>query len=125
MSEIDETSAYAAVWNPPSLAQPNGLVQLARDFPAIVEVKKYWRDQFPDHHGDQIDKVIEETYGEVMVARIAHSESLASHPTWGSNRVKDELRSPAALTMAVLGLLSEDHIIAAKLTGLLGKRKKD
>ena len=39
--------------------------------------------------------------------------------------MKDELRSPAALTMAVLGLLSEDHIIAAKLTGLLGKRKKD
>lgn len=123
MAEIDGTMAYGAVWNAPSLAQPNGLVQLARDFPAIVEVKKYWRDQFADHHGDQIDQVIEETYGEVMVARIAHSESLVSHPTWGSNRVKDELRSPAALTMAVLGLLSEDHIIAAKLTGLLGKRK--
>lgn len=125
MSEIDATMAYAAVWNTPSLAQPNGLVQLARDFPAIVEVKKYWRDQFPDHHGDKIDDVIEETYGEVMIARIAHSESLVSHPTWGSNRVKDELRSPAALTMAVLGLLSEDHIIATKLAGLLGKRKKD
>jgi hypothetical protein len=42
----------------------------------------------------------------------------------GATRVKDELRSLAALTMAVLGLLSEDHIITAKLAAILGKRKK-
>lgn len=124
MAELDNTAAYAAVWNPPSAAQPNGLVQLARDFPAIAEVKKYWRDQFADHHGDQIDSVVEEIYGEVMVARLAHSESLASHPAWGRAKLDADLRSPTALTMAVLGLLSEDHIIGAKLTGLLGKRLK-
>ena len=90
-----------------------------------MEVKKYWRDQFADHHGDQIDSVVEEIYGEVMVARLAHSESLASHPAWGRAKLDADLRSPTALTMAVLGLLSEDHIIGAKLTGLLGKRRRD
>jgi hypothetical protein len=50
--------------------------------PAIVEVKKYWHDQFEDF-GNQIDQVNEETYGEVMVARSTYLESLTSHPTWG------------------------------------------
>lgn len=124
MSELDSTAAYAAVWNPPSAAKPNGLVQLARDFPAVVEVKKYWREQFAEYHGDQIDGVIEEVYGEVMVARLAHSESLASHPAWGRAKVDRDLRSSTALTMAVLGLLSEDHVISARLAVLLGKRNK-
>ncbi|MFO0726459.1 MAG: ATP-binding protein [Myxococcota bacterium] len=125
MSNIDETSAVAAAWCPPSTDKPNGSIQLARDFPAILEVKSYWRSQYPDHQGDQIDSIIEDVYGEAMVARIAHSESLATHPTWGRARVDTELRSPVALTMSILGLLSEDYLISARVTGTLGKRKKD
>lgn len=123
MSNIDEVAAVAAAWCPPSKDKPNGTVQMARDFPAILEVKAYWRSQFPDHHGDQIDQIIEEVYGEAMVARVAHSESLASHPAWGRSKLENELRSPTALTMAVLGLLSEDYVISARLTGALGKRR--
>jgi hypothetical protein len=123
MSNLDEVAAIAAAWCPPSKDKPNGTVQLARDFPAIVEVKAYWRSRYPDHHGDQIDQVIEDVYGEAMVARVAHSESLASHPAWGRTKVESELRSPTALTMAILGLLSEDYVISVRLVGKLGKRK--
>lgn len=123
MSNIDETMAVAAAWCTPSKEQPNGTVQMARDFPAILEVKDYWRAQYPDHHGDKIDQVVEDVYGEAMVARIAHSESLASHPAWGRTKLENELRSTTALTMAVLGLLSEDYVIAARLAPLLGRRK--
>lgn len=123
MSNIDEAAGVAAAWCPPSKDKPNGTIQMARDFPAILEVKAYWRSQYADHHGDQIDQVIEDVYGEAMVARLAHSESLASHPAWGRAKLENELRSPTALTMAILGLLSEDYVISARLAGSLGKRR--
>lgn len=122
-TDIDESGAYAAAWMKPNKDKPNGLVQLGRDFPAVVEVKKYWRDQYADHLGEDIDRIVEEVYGEVMVARIAHSEELASDPRWGRAKLDTELRSPASLTMALLGLVSEDHLISARVAGL-GTRKK-
>lgn len=125
MSNIDDSAAVAAAWCPPSKDRPNGLVQLARDFPAILEVKAHWRSQFPDHHGAHIDQVVEDVYGEAMVAQVAHSESLASHPAWGRAKLESELRSPTALTMAVLGLLSEDYVISMRLTAALGRRLRD
>ncbi|MCC7536070.1 MAG: hypothetical protein IT379_07645 [Deltaproteobacteria bacterium] len=123
MADIEPDRLVAAAWCPPSRVKPSGVVQLARDFPAILEVKKFWRAQYADHHGNQIDRIVEEVYGEAMVARIAHSESLASHRSWGRTKVEEELRSEAALTMSVLGLLSEDHIISARLAGTLGRRR--
>lgn len=122
-TDIDESGAYAAAWMKPNKDKPNGLVQLARDFPAMVEVKQYWREQYADHLGDDIDRIIEEVYGEVMVARVAHSEELATDPRWGRSKVENELRSPASLTMALLGLFSEDHLIAARVNGLGVRRR--
>lgn len=122
-ANIDQTGRYAAAWSPPSASHPGGLVQLATDFPAFVELRKYWRDQYPDHLGDQIDDTIAQVYGEGMVARIAHSEALVSQPSWGRETVERELRSPTALTMAVLGLLTEDQIIASKLAGMGVRRR--
>ena len=123
MSEIDDAGAFGAAWCAPNPVNPNGLVQLARDFPAIVEVKNHWREQFADHLGDQVDQIVETVYGEAMVARVAHSEALVTHPLWGRAKLEAELRSPTALTMAMLGLLSEDHVISSRLTAALGRRR--
>jgi hypothetical protein len=123
MSNLDPDTAYAAAWCPPNKSEPGGIIQLARDFPAIVEIKNYWRSQFASHHGDQIDQTIEDVYGETMVARIAHSESLASHPSWGRSKLERELRSPTSLTMSILGLLSEDYLISARLRSKFGPLK--
>ncbi len=123
LSNIDESAMFAAVWSPPSASHPGGLVQLARDFPSFVEVRKFWRDQYPDHLGEQIDAVIEAVYGEGMVARIAHSEAFVSQSSWGRTRVELELRSPSALTMAVLGLVNEDSLISSRLAGLGVRRR--
>jgi hypothetical protein len=122
-ADIDESGAYAVAWMKPNKDKPTGLVQLGRDFPVIVEVKKYWRLQYADHLGDEIDRIIEDVYGEVMVARLAHSEELATDPRWGRAKLELELRSPAPLTMALLGLLSEDHLISARMAGLGVRRK--
>ncbi len=124
LAEIDESERYAAVWCTPSKARPCGLVLVARDFATFVEVKQHWRGQYPEHLGERIDAVIEEVYGEAMVARLAHSEQLVTDPKWGRAMVNDKLRSPEALTMAVLGLLSEDYTISQRLKGLGVRRKK-
>lgn len=123
MADIDETNAYGAAWCAPNALKPNGVVQLARDFPAMLEVKEYWRAQYPDHQSDQVDQTIEVVYGEAMVARVAHSEALATHPAWGRAKLETELRSSSSLTMAMLGLLSEDHVISARLSATLGRRR--
>jgi hypothetical protein len=122
-ADIDEEGKTAVAWCPPNTEHPDGLVQLARDFPVIVEVKRYWSERYPDHLADEVAEAVESVYGEVMVARIAHSESLVSDPRWGRARVNDELRAPSALTMALLGLVSEDHLIATRLNAIGVKRK--
>ncbi len=120
-SEVEEGTA--AVWSPNSPIYENGVVLLNREFPPFVELKQFWKTLYPDSVADDVDKAIEEVYGEVMVARIAHSEELCADPRWGASKVEKELRSPAALTMAALGLLSEDQMIARRLAGRLGKVK--
>ncbi len=120
--ESNMEPGFAAAWCASAPGHENGLVQLNREFAPFVELKQHWRDQYADHLADQIDRSIEEVYGEVMVARIAHSEELRSDPRWGSAKVDSELRSPSALTMAALGLLSEDQLIAGRLAGRVGGR---
>ncbi len=126
LKEINGSDArqYAAVWTPPSTVRPSGLVQIARDFPALLEVRKWWCDQYPDHLAPKIIEVIERTYGQVLVARIAHSELLVRDASWGYAAVQAELRSPAALTASVLGLLAEDAVISSALAGLGVRRRQ-
>ena len=73
---------------------------LNRQFPPFEELREYWAKQFADHLRDEVQRTIEDVYGESMVARIAHSEELRHDPRWGSKRVEERLRSPESLTMA-------------------------
>lgn len=121
-SEIDE--GCAAAWVPTAPDHPNGVVLMNRQFPTFIEVKTYWRNLYPDHLAEEVDVTVENVYGEAMVARIAHSEELVHSREWGHDRVERELRSPASLTMAALGLVAEDQVIAARLSGIAGPRRK-
>jgi hypothetical protein len=119
-SEVDE--GCAASWVPAAPDHPNGVVLMSRAFPTFEEVKRYWRQQYPDHLSEIVDRVVEEVYGEAMVARVAHSEELCHTKLWGHARVETELRSSASLTMAALGLVSEDLVIATRLGGIVGRK---
>ena len=112
----------AAVWCPIHPLHKNGVVLMNREFPPFVELKRYWIDRYPNHLAEEVGRTIEGVYGEVMVARIAHSEELRSDPRWGGSKVESELRSPAALTMAALGLIAEDHLVAQRLRARLGAK---
>jgi len=61
------------------------------------------------------------SYGEIAVAKVAHSEHLKGmHPSFVIER---EFRSGAALTMALLGLMGEEAVIAPRL-GRFGIKRR-
>ena len=125
VKEDDVEPGVAAAWQKPSITEPNGVVLLNRDFEMFEEVVKYWQQQYPDHLSEKIEITVQEIYGQAMVARIAHSESLTRNKNWGRQAVEQKLRSPESLTMAVLGLVTEDYVIANKLGALLSKRQSN
>lgn len=125
VQEEDVEPGVAAAWQKPSVTEPNGVVLLNRDFEMFEEVVMYWQEQYPDHLVERIEKVVQEVYGQAMVARIAHSASLTRNKNWGRNAVDQELRSTGSLTMAVLGLVTEDYVITNKLGSLLSKRQSN
>ena len=124
VSQSELEDGVAAVFEPPSSAEPAGVVTLNREVTPLLEVLSHWKERYPDHFEQQIEDTVKDVYGQAMVARVAHSQALARDPAWGQTRVTQELRSPAALTMAALGLINDDFVIASRLGGLLGTKKK-
>lgn len=122
--ESEVEPGMAAVWSPNDPRFENGVVLLNRQFAPFVELREFWKQSYADHLGDEVQKAIEDVYGEVMVARVAHSEELRSDPRWGAAKVDGDLRSPVALTMAALGLIAEDQLIASRLRVRLGAKAR-
>ena len=71
-------------------------------------------------YAQEVEEIVRNTYGEVAVCKIAHSQKLAKHV---AEEDLDELyRSEAALTVGLMGLLAEESLIAQRL-GKLGRKK--
>lgn len=112
-----------AVWNPPSGANPTGLVQLNADHPVIREELLHWAPQYPPHLEDDVKRVIMDTYAQLAVSTIAHTEALRVHVE--RREQIDQMRSNEALTAALLGLVGAAAIIGPTLGGVLGRRRAD
>jgi hypothetical protein len=111
-----------AAWAPNHAEHPEGAVLIATDHPVIEEQIAYWQSQYPPHLEEQVRKEVLAVYGEIAVAKVAHSEQLKQLvPT---HEVETNLRSEGALTMALLGLISEDAVISTRIGGKLGKFKR-
>lgn len=109
-----------AAWAPNDPDHPEGAVLLNIDHPVMEEEIAHWQSQYPDHLADQVADEVIATYGEIAVAKVAHSEHLKS--ILPSSKVEKELRSDAALTMALLGLIGEEAVLAPRIGGKLGRR---
>jgi hypothetical protein len=110
-----------AAWQPNDPIYPEGAVLLNVQHPVLTDQVAHWQRQYPDHLGDQVAEAVLNTYGEIAVAKIAHSEHLKG--LLPSRTVDEDLRSEAALTLALLGLLTEDAVIATRIGGRLGKQR--
>ena len=90
------------------------------DHPVIREEVEHWQSQYPDHHAEGIQQEVLKAYGEIAVAKVAHSEHLKG--VLPTHTVEEQLRSGEAMTMALLGLISEEAVIAPRL-GQFGRRR--
>jgi hypothetical protein len=113
-----ENDWHLASWVP---ADPEGpTVIMNRDCPILLEAIKYHQQQYPDVYADEVAETVRNTYGEVAVCKVAHSQKLAKHVP--AEDLDDLYRSEAALTVGLMGLLAEESLIAQRL-GKLGRKK--
>jgi hypothetical protein len=111
-----------AAYTRPNADKPAGLVVIFGEHPVLRHIVETYQAQYAPHLADYVRKVIEDVYGRVAVAKIAHSEEMRG--LVDREVIDQQLRSPEALTMALLGLMAEDCLIRQKLSKAIGKRRK-
>jgi hypothetical protein len=111
----DIEEGMMAAWQPNDPQCPEGVVLLNIEHPVLESEIRRWQDQYPDHLADQIGKEVVQVFGELAVAKVAHSEQLKS--VLPSEIVEKSLRSESALTMALLGLMGTEALLADRLSG--------
>ena len=110
-----------AVYNTPTPVDEHGSVYIYGEHPVILASVRNWQSKYAPILAEQIRKVVEEAYGWVAVCKIAHSEHLKT--LFNSEIVDEEMRNPVSLTFALLGLMSEDALIAERLNAVLKARR--
>ncbi len=110
-----------AAWQAHDPQYPTGVVLLNIEHPVLIQQIQHYQSLYPDHLAEQIEAEVLRVYGEVAVAKVAHSEYMRSFLP--SNEIDKDLRSTHALTMALLGLVTEDAIINTRLGGKFGKAR--
>ena len=113
-----EEDWHPACWVPNDPEGPTVLMN--REAPILLEAIKYHQQQYPDVFAVEVEKIVKDTYGEVAVCKIAHSQKLVVHV---AEEALDQMyRNEAALTVSLMGLLAEESLIAQRL-GKLGRKK--
>jgi hypothetical protein len=72
-----EEDWHLASWVP---NDPDGpTVLMNKDAPILMEAIKHHQQQYPDVFAADVEKIVQDTYGEVAVCKIAHSQKLLAH----------------------------------------------
>ncbi|NOK16167.1 hypothetical protein [Corallococcus carmarthensis] len=121
-SDMDNPG-YLAAWQPRDPQCPNGVVLLNIEHPVLAQQIAYHQSQYPDHFAEQVQQEVVNVYQEMAISKIAHSEGMRSFLP--SREVEQGLRTPQALTLALLGLVGEDILIQNRLRGTLGKARSN
>ncbi len=98
-----------------------GTVLINVDHEVMRDQIAHWQSMYTDHHAEEIARDVIQVYGEQAVAKVAHSEHMKGIVP--ARVVDEKLRSEAALTMALLGLMAEDNILATRLGGKYRRRR--
>lgn len=109
---------HLACWAPNDPEGPT--VELNIESPILDEVVEYHQKQYPDVYAEEVAKVVRQVFGEVAACKIAHSQKLAKDVV--AETLNLEYRSEQALTLALMGLMSEESVIAQRL-GRLGRKR--
>ena len=118
--EMDNPGLLAA-WQAHDPEHPEGVVLINVEHPVLESEIDRWRDVYPPSKAEEVKEEVLQVYGELAVSKVAHSEYLKS--VLPREVVENELRSGTALTMALLGLMGADSLLAGRLAGRVGRRK--
>lgn len=118
--DINDEGMIAA-WQKPSAQDPNGCIELDANHPVIRSQVEHWQKQYPPAVAKQVEKLVMDAYEEVAVAKVSHLHALTG--TVFSEEVRDTMLMNPALTTSLLGLISEDALIAPR-TGKLGTKRR-
>ena len=125
-SEMDERW-HLADFTPASPAYPAGMVRLNEDHFMVVEQVRFHQDRMIRQDEvalDGVKHIVKTAYGDAAAAKVAHPEALKRIPNGPTPQdVDTTLRSPAALTAALMGLVDADAMIGPQL-GKVGKTRK-
>jgi hypothetical protein len=109
---------HLAAWVPNDPEGPT--VELNTDSPILDEAIKYHQEQYAEIYAEDVAKTIRQVFGEVAVSKIAHSQKLIRNVA--EEVLDSEYRNEKALTIALMGLLAEESLIAQRL-GKFGRKK--
>jgi len=109
---------HIAMWAPNDPDGPTVFINVESN--VLQEVIEYHQAQYPDVHAEEIATAIRHVFGEIAVCKIAHSQKLAMKVA--EEELDRDYRSEPALTLALMGLLAEESVIATRL-GKFGKKK--
>jgi len=119
---VDVEPGMLAAWQPHDPQYKEGVVLINVEHEVLREQITNWQARYPDHYAAEIEKEVVDVYGQIAVSKIAHSEYLKGIVP--SQVVEKELRSDAALTMGLLGLMAEEAVLATRIGGKFSRKKK-
>ncbi len=109
---------HIALWAPNDTDGPTVLINI--DSSILREVVEYHQAQYPDVYAEEVAKTVYQVFGEVAACKIAHSQKLAKNIS--EEELDRAYRNEEALTIALMGLMAEESVIAQRL-GKLGRKK--
>lgn len=109
---------HLAAWMPNDTDGPTVLINIGSSI--LQQIVEYHQGQYPDVFAEEVANVVRQVFGEVAVSKIAHSNKLLNHIP--EQELDESYRSEQALTVALMGLMAEEAVIAQRL-GKLGRKK--
>lgn len=109
---------HLALWAPNDTEGPTVLLNV--DSPILQEVVEYHLEQYPEVYAEEVATVVRQVFGEVAACKIAHSQKLANKIS--AEELDRDYRSEQALTLALMGLMAEESLIAQRLVKF-GRKK--
>lgn len=119
-ADINDDGMIGA-WQKPTPQYPNGCIELDKGHFVIKSQIEHWQKQYPAAVSNEVEQLVKEAYEEVAIAKVSHLHALTGSVF--SEEKRDEMLSNPALSMALLGLISEDALIAPR-TGKLGTKRR-
>lgn len=106
---------HIAMWD-----ELSNTVVVNQEAPVLLESVKYHQEQYADVYAEEVQKTVMDVFGEVAVAKIAHSQRLKRLVT--DEELRNEYRNEKVLTIALMGLLAEESLMGQRL-GKFGRKK--